>query len=146
MPWKVVVEDPSAFIRPRHLPKDFIVVDPSKISISDARILLNFWFERQERGVRAFCFKAWYDGKEKAIVPAMSVNDKSKPSRKTAQESRHPHTQKRSLAKARNAPSSNEDADQETENTSDIDNGRPGEDDIDLLDNGGTARPAEAPS
>lgn len=36
--------------------------------------------------MRAFCFKAWYDGKEKAIVPAMSVNDKSKPSRKTAQE------------------------------------------------------------
>lgn len=119
------------------------MVDPSKMSVADARTLLSFWFERQERGVRAFCFKAWYDKKEEGIVTAMSVNNQSKPSGKATRESRRPRTQKRSLAKARNERSSDEEAGQDSENALDTDIGRHGDDDVDLLNHGSTARTSD---
>lgn len=142
MPWKVIIENPTAFINLRYLPKDFIVVDPSKISVADARTLLDFWFERQEKGTRAFCFRAWYDKKEGNVAPAVSLKKKSNRSQKATHEPRHPRPQGRSQRKARPSRSSEGSAEDEDDEVDIEPRGR-GDDDIDLLNGDGAGSRSE---
>lgn len=109
------------------------MVDPSKISVANARALLDFWFERQEKGLRAFCFKAWYDKKEEKIIPAeptsISASTRKNKQRTTRQNDRPQSTRRN---RKRN---SGEESDSDANEGKDREGQEP--DDTDLLNGGG---------
>ncbi|KAG1801904.1 hypothetical protein EV424DRAFT_1545304 [Suillus variegatus] len=75
MPWGDVSKDPSAFFDGTNWPAGMQFKEPSKMDISDASSLLQFWWARQEQNIQtAFSFMVWQDSDgeicEAVVYPA----------------------------------------------------------------------------
>ncbi|KAG1805127.1 hypothetical protein EV424DRAFT_1351201 [Suillus variegatus] len=75
VPWGDVSKDPSAFFDSTNWPAGVQFKEPSKMDISDASALLQFWWAWQEQNIQtAFSFMVWQDSDgeicEAVVYPA----------------------------------------------------------------------------
>jgi hypothetical protein len=59
VPWLALHDNGSDFYDAEYLPEGYGLKDPSKLGQFDTKVLLQYWRQRQEDGLKLFAFQAF---------------------------------------------------------------------------------------